>query len=118
MKPSRAASLRFQLERPFAVLAEKWVAVLASAGVLALVVAAWHALFLTGPATPEEGEVLGFGIYEGAYGTQSTVRVREKSGLVQELPAPVGSLDRCHKGSTIRLVKRPHALRVDMRGCS
>jgi hypothetical protein len=100
------------------MLVENWAAILATAGGLAVVLAAWHSLFLGGPATPEEGEVLGFGIHEGAYGTQSIVRVREKSSLVQELPAPIGSLDRCHIGSTIRLVKRPHALRVDMRGCA
>jgi hypothetical protein len=117
VKLSRRAIIRFRFELSYAALAENWAAILAVAGLTAFAIVMGHYLFM-GPTTSEEGRVLGFGVYETAYGTQPIVRVRTKSGEVQELAAGTGTLGHCRTGDTIRLVRRPHALRVDMRGCS
>jgi hypothetical protein len=108
--------LKFRLEWIAGEIGRNAVALIVIIGLLALaVLAGWF--LLGGPATVEPAQVLGFGTYETDYGTRSVVRIRTRSGEVHELVAANVSLLSCLPGSRILVVRRPHSLIVDPRGC-
>lgn len=115
MKLSRSARLRFGLELAGQWIADYGRAMLAVAGLLALAIVAMD-YFFQGEAKPEAGMVAGFGTAAYYTGDEPLVTVRTKDGRLVQLPAPP-AVRVCRIGDRILLIRRPHSLMVDPRGC-
>jgi hypothetical protein len=116
MRLSRSAAIRFAVERILVGIGDTWQAIATVIGIALFGIISLQ--FMTaGRVTVEPAAVLGFGIYEDQVGSHPIVRVRLSDGGVAEIPTSTSVVHGCREGSRIWILRRPHMLSVDPRGC-